>query len=141
MEAAAADSPAERRNAAIQAFAEVLAPFETAACARCEEEELPQCLVEKMSLRYERLEGASADSAAFRERERTTLLRVADRWWMEHIDEMEQLRQCIGLVSYAQKDPLTEYKKEALRLFEEMNRNIRYVAAMAILREGSEEGA
>ena len=60
---------------------------------------------------------------------------------MEHIDEMEQLRQCIGLVSYAQKDPLTEYKKEALRLFEEMNRNIRYVAAMAILREGSEEGA
>ena len=141
VEAAAADSPAERRNAAIQAFAEVLAPFETAACARCEEEELPQCLAEKMSRRYERLEGASADNAAFRERERTTLLRVADRWWMEHIDEMEQLRQCIGLVSYAQKDPLTEYKKEALRLFEEMNRNIRYVAAMAILREGSEEGA
>ena len=59
---------------------------------------------------------------------------------MEHIDEMGQLRQCIGLVSYAQKDPLTEYKKEAFRLFEEMNRNIRYDAAIAILRPESEEG-
>ena len=50
--------------------------------------------------------------------------------------DMEQLRQGIGLVTYAQRDPLVEYKKSAFQLFEEMNRNIRYDTALALLSIG-----
>ena len=52
---------------------------------------------------------------------------------MEHMDNMEHLRQGIGLVSYAQRDPLKEYQLGAFKLFEQMKRNIRYDTAEAIL--------
>ncbi len=55
-----------------------------------------------------------------REVERVILLRVVDAKWMDHIDSMEQLRQGIGLRAYAQKDPVIEYKFEAMDMFEEM---------------------
>ena len=55
-----------------------------------------------------------------REVERVILLRVVDAKWMEHIDNMEQLRQGINLRAYAQRDPVVEYKFEAMDMFEEM---------------------
>ena len=60
-----------------------------------------------------------------REVERVILLRVVDAKWMDHIDSMEQLRQGIGLRAYAQKDPVVEYKFEAMDMFEEMTDNIK----------------
>lgn len=56
-----------------------------------------------------------------REVERIVLLKVVDEKWIDHIDAMEQLRQGINLRAYAQKDPVTEYKFEAMNMFEEMN--------------------
>ena len=53
------------------------------------------------------------------------------------MDDLEHLRQGIGLVTYAQRDPLVEYKKGAFQLFDEMNRNIRYDTALALLSIGS----
>ncbi len=55
-----------------------------------------------------------------REVERVLLLRVVDAKWMDHIDSMEQLRQGINLRAYAQRDPVVEYKFEAMDMFEEM---------------------
>jgi len=135
--AAAADSTAACKHLAVQAFAEILPPSAAAACERCEKAELPACLAEKLMDRYEDIENAFSNAAVLQERERTILLRAADQRWMEHINDMEQLRQGIGLVSYAQKDPLAEYKKAAFRLFEQMHRNIRYDTAVVILSMGS----
>ena len=70
------------------------------------------------------------------ERTRKILLKTVDKWWMEHMENMEHLRQGIGLVTYAQKDPLEEYKWGAFRLFDEMNRNIRYDTALSLLSIG-----
>ena len=61
-----------------------------------------------------------------REVERVILLRVIDSKWMNHIDDMDQLRQSIGLQSYAQKDPVVQYKFLGYEMFEEMTRNIRH---------------
>ena len=55
-----------------------------------------------------------------RELERIVLLRVIDARWMNHIDDMDQLRQGINLVAYGQKDPVVEYKMEAFNMFEAM---------------------
>ena len=56
----------------------------------------------------------------FREAERVILLKVIDRHWMNHIDDMDQLRQGIGLQSYGQKNPVQEYKFQGFEMFEEM---------------------
>ncbi len=55
-----------------------------------------------------------------REVERVVLLRVIDRHWMNHIDDMDQLRQGIGLAAYGQKDPLVEYKMQGFGMFDDM---------------------
>ena len=60
----------------------------------------------------------------FREAERVILLKVIDRHWMNHIDDMDQLRQGIGLQSYGQKDPVQEYKFQGFDMFEEMINSI-----------------
>ncbi|HBE9443607.1 protein translocase subunit secA 2 [Clostridioides difficile] len=59
------------------------------------------------------------------ELEKTVLLKVVDQYWIDHIDAMEQLRQYIGLKSYAQKDPFKEYALEGYDMFEALNKNIR----------------
>lgn len=61
-----------------------------------------------------------------REVERVILLKVIDSKWMNHIDDMDQLRQSIGLQSYAQKDPVVQYKFLGYEMFEEMTKNIRH---------------
>ena len=55
-----------------------------------------------------------------REFERVVILKVIDRKWMDHIDDMDQLRQGIGLQAYGQKDPLVEYKMSGFEMFDEM---------------------
>ena len=62
---------------------------------------------------------------AIRELERVVLLKVIDRKWMDHIDDMEQLRQGVGLQAYGQRDPLVEYKMSGYEMFDEMTQNIR----------------
>ncbi len=59
-----------------------------------------------------------------RELERTILLRVIDQKWMDHIDDMDQMRQGIGLHAYAQRDPLIEYKFVSYDMYDELNKNI-----------------
>ena len=68
-----------------------------------------------------------------REAERVILLKVIDSKWMNHIDDMDQLRQSIGLQSYAQKDPVVQYKFLGYDMFEEMTRNIRHDTVGALM--------
>ena len=56
--------------------------------------------------------------------ERVVLLRSVDSRWMNHIDDMEQLRQSIGLQAYGQRDPLVEYKMAGYDMFNEMSQGI-----------------
>ena len=124
------------RQSILQAFSEMLTPGVLRACELCTEKELPNRLTDAMIERYECIEQAFGDVTFVREREREILLKTVDQRWMEHMDDMGHLRQGIGLVTYAQRDPLVEYQKGALQLFDEMNRNIRYDTALAILSIG-----
>ena len=74
---------------------------------------------------YESKEAEFPNSEAIRELERVILLKVIDRKWMDHIDDMEQLRQGIGLQAYGQRDPLVEYKMSGYNMFDEMTQNIK----------------
>jgi preprotein translocase subunit SecA len=82
--------------------------------------ELKQMLKEKAVKLYESKEAEFPDSEQIREIERVLLLKVIDRKWMDHIDDMDQLRQGIGLQAYGQKDPLVEYKMSAYEMFDAM---------------------
>ena len=86
---------------------------------------LKQQLKEEAVKLYESKEAEFPTSEAIRELERVILLKVIDRKWMDHIDDMEQLRQGIGLQAYGQRDPLVEYKMSGYSMFEEMTQNIR----------------
>ncbi len=68
-----------------------------------------------------------------REVERVILLKVIDRHWMNHIDDMDQLRQGIGLAAYGQKDPLVEYKMAGYEMFDNMIAGIREETVRAML--------
>ena len=59
--------------------------------------------------------------------------KVIDRKWMDHIDDMEQLRQGIGLQAYGQRDPLVEYKMNGYEMFDEMTENIKEDTVRALL--------
>ncbi|MBQ9737325.1 MAG: preprotein translocase subunit SecA [Clostridia bacterium] len=81
-------------------------------------ESLTELLLEKAEEKYKIKETQFGDD--IREVERVVLLRSVDAKWMEHIDNMEQLRQGINLRAYAQRDPVVEYKFEAMDMFDEM---------------------
>ena len=74
---------------------------------------------------YEAKEAEFPEPEAIRELERVILLKVIDRKWMDHIDDMDQLRQGIGLQAYAQKDPLVEYKLSGYEMFDALIENIK----------------
>ena len=74
---------------------------------------------------YESKEAEFPEPESIREIERVILLRVIDRKWMDHIDDMEQLRQGVGLQAYGQKDPLVEYKMNGYEMFDAMTANIK----------------
>ncbi len=86
-------------------------------------ESLKERIVEYVSEKYVEKEAEFGD--AMREVERILMLRVVDRKWMDHIDNMEQLRQGINLRAYAQRDPVIEYKFEAMDMFDEMTESIK----------------
>ena len=83
--------------------------------------ELLHSLKEKAVKLYEEKEALFPDSEQIREIERVVLLKVIDRKWMDHIDDMDQLKQGIGLQAYGQKDPVVAYKMMGYDMFEEMS--------------------
>lgn len=129
-------TPEERRHLAVQPFSRMLTPGVLSDCEACPEEALTDRLTEALLHRYDSIEAAFGDPVLLGERERELLLKTVDRHWMEQMDDLEHLRQGIGLVTYAQRDPLEEYQIKAFRLFDEMNRNIRYDTALAMLSIG-----
>ena len=82
--------------------------------------QLKQNLKEEAIKLYEVKEAEFAEPEQIRELERVVLLKVIDRKWMDHIDDMTQLRQGIGLQAYGQRDPLVEYKMAGFDMFDEM---------------------
>ncbi len=82
--------------------------------------ELMQSLKEEAVRIYEAKEAEFPEKEQLREVERVILLRVIDHKWMDHIDDMDQLRQGIGLQAYGQKNPLTEYKYMGYDMFSDM---------------------
>ena len=82
--------------------------------------QLKQHLKEEAVLLYEAKETEFPEIEQFRELERVVLLKVIDRKWMDHIDDMDQLRQGIGLQAYGQRDPLVEYKMAGFDMFDDM---------------------
>ncbi|MBP3735910.1 MAG: preprotein translocase subunit SecA [Lachnospiraceae bacterium] len=85
---------------------------------------LLQQLKEEAVKLYESKEAEFPEPEAIRELERVVLLRSIDRKWMSHIDDMDQLRQGVGLQAYGQRDPLVEYKMAGYEMFNEMTQNI-----------------
>ena len=88
-------------------------------------DELKHALKEKATKFYEAKETEFPDAEQIREIERVVLLKVIDNKWMSHIDDMDQLRQGIGLQAYGQRDPLVEYKMSGYQMFDEMTAAIR----------------
>ena len=87
--------------------------------------ELKHMLKEEAIKLYETKKAEFPQAEQIREIERVILLKVIDNKWMAHIDDMDQLRQGIGLQAYGQRDPLVEYKMSGYRMFEEMTAAIR----------------
>ncbi len=82
--------------------------------------QLKQELKEEAIKLYELKEAEFPEAEQMRELERVVLLKVIDRKWMDHIDDMEQLRQGVGLAAYGQRDPKVEYKMSAFEMFDGM---------------------
>ena len=78
-------------------------------------------------------EDAALYNDGIREIERVILLKVIDSKWMNHIDNMEQLRESIGLQAYAQKDPVVQYKFIGYDMFKEMAKNVRHETINAMM--------
>ena len=95
---------------------------------------LKQQLKEEAVKLYEAKETEFPEAEMMRELERVILLKVIDRKWMDHIDDMDQLRQGIGLQAYGQRDPLVEYKLSGYEMFDEMTENIRQDTVRLLLR-------
>ena len=86
---------------------------------------LKQRLKEETTHLYEAKESEFQQEDQIRELERVILLKVIDRKWMDHIDDMAQLLQGIGLQAYGQKDPVVEYKYAGYDMFQEMTNSIK----------------
>ena len=89
-----------------------------------QQKELKHLLKERAVKAYEAKEAEFPEPEHLREVERVVLLRAIDGRWMDHIDDMDQLRQGIGLQAYGQKDPLVEYKMLGYDMFGEMTKAI-----------------
>lgn len=102
-----------------------LKPIDANRVLKPKKNSLKQQLKEEAVKLYESKEAEFPEPEAIREIERVILLKVIDRKWMDHIDDMDQLRQGAGLQAYGQKDPLVEYKLNGYEMFDEMTQNIR----------------
>jgi preprotein translocase subunit SecA len=95
--------------------------------------EVEEHLVEIFHNAYEDKE-REMSAPILRELERHVFLDVIDEHWMDHLREMDQMREGIGLRAYGQRDPLLEYKKEAFGMFEELTRSIREETVRTLFR-------
>ena len=102
-----------------------LRPVNTGRVLKPKKNSLKQQLKEEAVKLYESKEAEFPNPEAMREIERVILLKVIDRKWMDHIDDMDQLRQGVGLQAYGQRDPLVEYKLSGYEMFDEMTQNIK----------------
>ena len=93
-------------------------------CIDMRQKELKHLLKERAVKAYEVKEAEFPEAEQIRELERVVLLKVIDARWMDHINDMDQLRQGIGLQAYGQRDPLVEYKMTGYNMFGEMTNMI-----------------
>ena len=103
--------------------------------------ELKHMLKEEAVKLYELKEAEFPNPEMLRELERVFLLKVIDRKWMDHIDDMDQLRQGIGLQAFAQRDPLVEYKLSGYEMFSAMTASIQEETVRILLHVRVEEKA
>ncbi len=111
-----------------------LEPVTVERVAKGKKSSLKQQLKEEAVKLYEAKETEFPEPEAIREIERVILLKVIDRKWMAHIDDMDQLRQGIGLQAYAQKNPVVEYKLSGYDMFDEMTQNIKEETVRTLFR-------
>ena len=104
-------------------------------------DELKHQLKQEAVKLYEEKEAEFPNPEMLRELERVFLLKVIDRKWMDHIDDMDQLRQGIGLQAYAQRDPVVEYKMTGYDMFEAMTDSIQEETVKLLLHVRIEEKA
>ena len=102
-----------------------LEPITKERISKPKKDSLKQQLKEEAVRFYETKEAEFPEPEMIREAERVVLLKVIDNKWMNHIDDMDQLRQGIGLQAYGQRDPLVEYKMNAYEMFENMTESIK----------------
>ena len=107
--------------------------FDAQELDRLKKASLIQKLKEDAVKLYEDKEAEFPEKEQLREVERVILLRVIDRKWMDHIDDMDQLRQGIGLQAYGQRDPLVEFKFMGFEMFDEMTNAIREDTVKALM--------
>ena len=111
-----------------------LQPVTAARVNKPKKNSLKQQLKEEAVKLYESKEAEFPEPEAIREIERVILLKVIDRKWMDHIDDMDQLRQGAGLQAYGQKDPLVEYKLNGYEMFDDMTQNIKEETVRLLFR-------
>ncbi|MBS6396360.1 MAG: preprotein translocase subunit SecA [Clostridiales bacterium] len=103
--------------------------------------EMKHALKQEATRLYEAKEAEFPNPELIRELERVFLLKVIDRKWMNHIDDMDQLRQGIGLQAYGQRDPLVEYKMSGYEMFEAMTAGIQEDTVRLLMHVKIEEKA
>ncbi len=103
--------------------------------------ELKHALKQEATKLYEAKEAEFPNAELIRELERVFLLKVIDRKWMNHIDDMDQLRQGIGLQAYGQRDPLVEYKMSGYEMFDGMTSGIQEDTVRLLMHVKIEEKA
>ena len=101
--------------------------------------DLKQYVKEQAVRLYEEKEAMVGNAEKMREIERVVLLRSVDRRWMNHIDDMEQLRQGIGLQAYGNKNPVVEYKMQGFDMFEAMTAGIQDDTVQALMHIRQEQ--
>ena len=99
-------------------------------------DEVLQAILDKVTRAYE-AKAANENPESLKAIERLIVLNALDRLWQEHLYNMDQLRNGIGLRAYGQKDPLVEYKTEAFAMFEEMMDNVKNEIANNVFRSAS----
>lgn len=100
---------------------------------KIQKKELIERIKERVNELYAEKEAEFPEPEMIREAERVILLRVIDRRWMDHIDDMDQMRQGIGLRALGQRDPLVEYKFAGYDMFNDMKATIRQDTVKAML--------
>lgn len=114
------------REALMQDIQDVLGitELDSVKAEKLDQIEISEELVKKVFEKYEEKEKDFGEKV-LREYERVVLLKVVDQKWMDHIDDMDELKNGIGLRAYGQKDPVVQYRIEGTDMFDEMNENIK----------------